>query len=146
MFRMLLIIMLVFIVSFSMSAQQRGERGHGGDGRDSWGHGHDDRHGWGWHGEAYPRHCGSYGAAWFWTNFGLEVGALVIGAYVAAIPPVNTVYFYNGIPYYYCDGLYFIKTPAGYMVAQPPIVIQQPVVIQQTPQVIVQPQPPIYVK
>jgi len=98
----------------------------------------------GWHGGGPGPHWGGWGPggkALFWTDFGLTVGALVLGTVVAYLPPERTVIYSSGTSYYCYNGTYYTAVPGGFMVVNPPVVVTQPqtVIVQQpAPQVVVQ--------
>lgn len=170
MFKKLLIAGLLTAAAIQSVPVQAGPPGyHGGPGP-GWhgpGPGYHRGPGPGWHGPGYgpgPRWYGwgPGGRAMFWTGFGLECGALALGALVTYLPPERTVVYYGGAPYYSYGGTYFQATPGGYVVVNPPpvvvaqpapvtYVVQQPApvtyVVQQPQTVVVQQQPNvIYVK
>jgi len=108
---LILISMSLSIVAFSgPQGGGHGPGGHGPGGRGPGGHGPC----WGgW---------GSGGKALFWTDFGLQVGALVLGTVVTYLPPERTVVVVGGTTYYNYAGTYFSSVPesGGYAVVNPP--------------------------
>ncbi len=138
MFKKILAVALVATLTLSQAAPAfAGPPHHGGGG---WGPG------------PRPGPCGPRWGGWgpggkalFWTDFGLTVGALALGAAVAYLPPERTVIYSSGVPYYYYGGSYFTAVPGGYMVVNPPVVVQQQpqtIVVQQpAPQQVVVQQP-----
>ena len=150
--------LVLSITAFSAGDGGRGPAGGGGH-NPGGGHGPSEggNHGpsgGGDHGHGHWGGWGSGGRALFWTDFGLEVGALVLGTVVMYLPPERTVVYVDRAPYYYYAGTYFSTAPGGvgYVVVNPPpVVVQAPptTVIVQAPAretVVVQPAPPAVVK
>ena len=99
-----------------------------------------------WHGGGFYGGPGYYGyghGPYFWTNFGLECGALALGALVTYLPPERQVVVVNGATYYTAGGVYYQPYSTGYVVVNPPV--QQVVVQQPTPVVVQTPTPQVNV-
>jgi hypothetical protein len=49
-----------------------------------------------------------------------------IGTIIPALPSGYTVYYANGMPYYYYSNTYYVPAPNGYVVAAPPVAPAMP--------------------
>lgn len=89
------------------------------------------------HHSYYHRKYDYWGDYWKWRAIG---GAVRLGVYAVTQPRVYTTVYYGGIPYYYCDGVYYhrqgptyvvVPAPTGAVVSSPPptyetVTVQQP--------------------
>ena len=75
-------------------------------------------HGGGGGGRYHYRGGRWYRDGWFWFDTG--IAALTIGAIAASLPPRYSTVYVGGMPYYYCDGIYYRPAPEGYMVVPAP--------------------------
>ena len=131
MFRVVMILFLMLVLSCSDAfAQPRGGGGHGGGGP-----------GWGGGGRHYYRNGGWYRHGWL--GFDTAVSALAIGALIDSLPPRYTTVVVAGTPYYYYDNYYYRPYSYGGYVVVPPPVLAQPVVVmpQPAPVVVAAPAP-----
>ena len=115
----ILLILIVVVMALSVISQDayaRGGRG-GWGGRGHWG----GRGGRGWGGGRW------YDDGWFWFDAGIT--ALTLGSVVSSLPPYCTTVYDGGMPYYYCNGMYYRPYPNGYVVVQAPV--ETPVMVQQ---------------
>lgn len=79
------------------------------------------------------RYGGHYyrGGRWYrhgWLGFDIAVTALTIGALVDYLPPRYNTVVVGGVPYYYCDNIYYRPYPGGYVVVPAPV-MTQPIVV-----------------
>jgi hypothetical protein len=77
-------------------------------------------HSYGWHNGGWHRW---YGPGWFGVY--VSVPCPPIGTIVETLPPGYTVAILGGVPYYYCQNVYYRTDPEGYIVVAPPQINSQ---------------------
>ncbi|MEI8348922.1 MAG: hypothetical protein WCI77_02115 [Candidatus Omnitrophota bacterium] len=100
-----IILLLAFTVSYSLSAFAGGSRGGQNRGRGG-DRGHYSYRGGRWH-----------ESGWFWGSFAT---GLAIGTIVSTLPPYYETVYANGVPYYCYDRVYYRSYPSGYIVVSEP--------------------------
>jgi len=118
--KFLVVLAFIFVSTnvFAFDGDRGGHSGRHHDGGHYSGRGHGSSYHRGGHSHYYY-HGGRWytSDAWIWGSI---AAALAIGAIVATLPPSCEKIYVRGTTYYYCDNVYYRRTPNGYIVVRAP--------------------------